>query len=145
MRWSPTEIFHLVFIRYRVKSYEGTSSTGNVEITNIDVSSLHGKHVLFVEDIIDTGLTMSRLLAYLNDQIKPASIRYCTHPFLVLSGISANGLRVKAAIPSTVCNNHICVPFLFYLTFRVASLLEKRTHRSCGFKADYVGFSVPDE
>jgi hypothetical protein len=27
----------------------------------------------------------------------------------------------------------------------VASLLEKRTHRSCGFKADYVGFSVPDE
>lgn len=27
---------------------------------------------------------------------------------------------------------------------RVAALLEKRTPRSCGFKADYVGFSVPD-
>ena len=27
---------------------------------------------------------------------------------------------------------------------RVASLLEKRTSRSCGFKAEYVGFSVPD-
>lgn len=27
---------------------------------------------------------------------------------------------------------------------RVASLLEKRTPRSCGFKADFVGFSVPD-
>lgn len=27
---------------------------------------------------------------------------------------------------------------------RVASLLEKRTPRSCGFKADYVGFSIPD-
>ena len=27
---------------------------------------------------------------------------------------------------------------------RVAALLEKRTTRSCGFKADYVGFSVPD-
>lgn len=25
------------------------------------------------------------------------------------------------------------------------SLLEKRTPRSCGFKADFVGFSVPDE
>eukprot|EP00128_Syssomonas_multiformis_P007751 Colp12_sorted_trinity150504_noHs@10618 len=86
----------------RVKSYEGTSSTGNVKIDNIDVSSLAGKHVLFVEDIIDTGLTMSRLLAYLKDHVKPASIR-------------------------------------------VASLLEKRTERSCGFKADYVGFSVPDE
>ena len=27
---------------------------------------------------------------------------------------------------------------------RVAALLEKRTHKSCGFKADFVGFSVPD-
>jgi hypoxanthine phosphoribosyltransferase len=27
---------------------------------------------------------------------------------------------------------------------RVASLLEKRTERACGFKADFVGFSVPD-
>ena len=27
---------------------------------------------------------------------------------------------------------------------QVATLLEKRTARSCGFKAHYVGFSVPD-
>lgn len=27
---------------------------------------------------------------------------------------------------------------------RVASLMEKRTSRSCGFQADYVGFSIPD-
>ena len=27
---------------------------------------------------------------------------------------------------------------------RVAALLEKRTPKSCGFKADYVGFSIPD-
>lgn len=26
----------------------------------------------------------------------------------------------------------------------MASLLEKRTSRSCGFKGDYIGFSVPD-
>jgi hypoxanthine phosphoribosyltransferase len=45
---------------HRVKSYEGTSSTGNVKIENLDVSTLAGRHVLFVEDIIDTGLTMSR-------------------------------------------------------------------------------------
>lgn len=31
-----------------------------MKIENLDVSSLSGKHVLFVEDIIDTGLTMSR-------------------------------------------------------------------------------------
>jgi hypoxanthine phosphoribosyltransferase len=76
-------------------------SKGRVEIQGCDVSGLAGKHVLFVEDIIDTGLTMSSLLTYLNEQIKPASVR-------------------------------------------VASLVEKRTHRSCGFKADYVGFSIPD-
>lgn len=27
---------------------------------------------------------------------------------------------------------------------KVASLLEKRTTRSCGFRGDYIGFSVPD-
>jgi hypoxanthine phosphoribosyltransferase len=27
---------------------------------------------------------------------------------------------------------------------RVAALLEKRTPKSCGFKAEYVGFSIPD-
>lgn len=52
--------FRFLSISDSVKSYEGTSSTGNVQISNIDVSTLHGKHVLFVEDIIDTGLTMSR-------------------------------------------------------------------------------------
>ena len=30
-------------------------------------------------------------------------------------------------------------------SLKVTSLLEKRTPRSCGFKADFVGFSVPDE
>ncbi len=59
----------------RVKSYEGTESSGHVQITGCDVSKLAGKHVLFIEDIIDTGLTMSSLLKYLNDQIKPASVR----------------------------------------------------------------------
>lgn len=29
-------------------------------------------------------------------------------------------------------------------SIRVASLMEKRTARSCGFKADYTGFSIPD-
>ena len=28
---------------------------------------------------------------------------------------------------------------------KVASLLEKRTPKSCGFKGDFVGFSVPDD
>ena len=31
------------------------------------------------------------------------------------------------------------------MAIRVASLVEKRTDRSNGFKADYVGFSIPDK
>jgi hypoxanthine phosphoribosyltransferase len=44
----------------RVKSYSGMESTGSVTITGCDVSKLAGKHILFVEDIIDTGLTMTK-------------------------------------------------------------------------------------
>ena len=44
----------------RVKSYEGTESTGTVQITGCDITKLSNKHILFVEDIIDTGLTMTK-------------------------------------------------------------------------------------
>ncbi len=60
----------------RVKSYEGTESTGNVKISGCDVTKLKGKHVLVVEDIIDTGTTMARLLEYMNREVVPASFRF---------------------------------------------------------------------
>jgi len=85
----------------RVSSYEGTESSGEVKIEGIDLSKLAGKHVVFVEDIIDTGLTMTKLCEYIKSTIAPASVQ-------------------------------------------VASLLEKRTERSNGFKALFVGFSIPD-
>jgi hypoxanthine phosphoribosyltransferase len=85
----------------RVKSYSGTESTGTVQISGVDLASLAGRHVIFVEDIIDTGLTMTQLLKFMHEQVAPASVR-------------------------------------------VASLLEKRTVKSCGYQADYVGFSIFD-
>jgi len=46
-----------------VSSYkDGTQSTGDVEILKDLSNSIRGKDVLIVEDIIDTGLTLSRLL-----------------------------------------------------------------------------------
>jgi hypoxanthine phosphoribosyltransferase len=59
----------------RVKSYQGTSSTGNVQISGCDLSKLSGKRVLLVEDIIDTGLTMQNVLAYLREVAVPASVQ----------------------------------------------------------------------
>ena len=56
--------------------------------------------MILAEDIIDTGLTMTKLV-----------------PLLLEAGAAS---------------------------VRVASLLEKRTPRACGFKGDFVGFSIPD-
>jgi hypoxanthine phosphoribosyltransferase len=59
-----------------VSSYQGTQTTGEVRITSDVTNPLAGKHILIVEDIIDTGLTMKFLLANLQAR-KPASIKLC--------------------------------------------------------------------
>ncbi len=52
-----------------VSSYkDGTKSTGDVEILKDLSNSIRGKDVLLVEDIVDTGLTLSRLLDILGSR-----------------------------------------------------------------------------
>lgn len=58
-----------------VSSYgEGTSTSGEVRLVKDLSHSLHGRHVLLVEDIVDTGLTMRYLLSYLEGH-GPESVR----------------------------------------------------------------------
>ena len=61
-----------------VSSYgSGTNSTGIVKILkDLDVS-IQNKHVLIVEDLIDTGLTL-RYLKELLATRNPASVKACT-------------------------------------------------------------------
>lgn len=52
-----------------VSSYkDGTTSTGDVEILKDLSSSIRGKDVLVIEDIVDTGLTLTRLLEILGSR-----------------------------------------------------------------------------
>src|SRR6476469_7615536 len=52
-----------------VSSYkDGTVSSGDVEILKDLSNPIRGKHVLVVEDIVDTGLTLSRLLEILGSR-----------------------------------------------------------------------------
>ncbi len=61
-----------------VSSYQGgTETTGEVRITTDVSKPMAGKHLLVIEDIIDTGLTMSFLLENLRAR-HPASVKVCT-------------------------------------------------------------------
>lgn len=60
-----------------VSSYEGTQSSGEVRVTKDLDETIEGRHVLVVEDIIDTGLTLSYVLRNLR-QRAPASVRVVT-------------------------------------------------------------------
>ncbi|SHJ48085.1 hypoxanthine phosphoribosyltransferase [Propionispora hippei DSM 15287] len=61
-----------------VSSYgAGTSSSGVVRILKDLDETVEGKHILVVEDIIDSGLTLNYLLDNIKSR-KPASLRMCT-------------------------------------------------------------------
>jgi hypoxanthine phosphoribosyltransferase len=58
----------------KLASYKGTKSTGNV-ITSIGLDEpLNGRHVIIIEDIVDTGKTLHEFLPQLFNQ-QPASLK----------------------------------------------------------------------
>lgn len=61
-----------------VSSYgASTRSSGIVQILKDLDASIEGKHVLIVEDVVDTGLTLKYLCDNLSSR-RPASLRVCT-------------------------------------------------------------------
>jgi hypoxanthine phosphoribosyltransferase len=85
-----------------VSSYgQNTHSSGQVRLTRDLDSSIEGRTVIVVEDILDTGMTLQYLLR-LFQQRKPKHLR-------------------------------------------VAVLLDKPERRIAAVRADYVGFSIPNE
>jgi len=61
-----------------VSSYGNKSeTTGAVKITRDLECDIEGRHVIVVEDILDSGLTLSYLMKYLANR-RPASVEICT-------------------------------------------------------------------
>ncbi len=61
----------------KLASYHGTQSSGKIkELIGLN-EDLRGRHILLVEDIIDSGLTMQQLLQTL-ETYQPASVRVAT-------------------------------------------------------------------
>src|SRR3954463_6477073 len=68
----PLQVDFLVASSYG----EGTVSSGNVRLVYDPGTELQGKHILLVEDIVDTGRTLNRLMDLLRAR-NPRSLEIC--------------------------------------------------------------------
>ena len=57
-------------------SYRSTASTGRVAVSSVDHIQPRGSHVILVEDIVDTGTTLSCLTGMIQGKV-PASLKIC--------------------------------------------------------------------
>ncbi|HEY9712795.1 MAG TPA: hypoxanthine phosphoribosyltransferase [Chroococcales cyanobacterium] len=60
----------------RLASYgSGTESSGHVQAPWLDLPNIKRRHILVVEDIIDSGRTAKFFMEYLRDQFNPATLK----------------------------------------------------------------------
>ena len=63
----------------RLSSYGSSmTSSGKVEVLDLQLPDLNNKNVLIVEDIIDTGHTAKFLINLINDKFTPKSLKFCS-------------------------------------------------------------------
>ena len=68
----------LRFDSLSVSSYHGgTQSTGLVTFDQTSLPDVEGRHVLILDDILDTGLTLNAIRDRLLAEASPASVRIC--------------------------------------------------------------------
>ena len=77
----------------QISSYQGTQSTGNILIRQDVVQDLQGRHVVILEDILDTGRSLSFVCQHLRDR-GAASVKICT--FLDKPEGRAEGVTLEA-------------------------------------------------
>ncbi|MCF7791352.1 MAG: hypoxanthine phosphoribosyltransferase [Victivallales bacterium] len=58
-------------------SYINTKSSGKVNIHSEPLLNLKGRHVLLIDDILDTGKTLSIISTRIHEKHQPESIKFC--------------------------------------------------------------------
>lgn len=67
----PVEIFFI-----KLSSYDGMVSTGEVK-GDMEIGNLEGRHIIVIEDIVDTGTTLHHFLKKIKEQ-NPKSVAIAT-------------------------------------------------------------------
>lgn len=62
---------------WSVSSYHGTKSKGRIEFRQSSIADVTGRHVLILDDILDSGLTLKAIKERLMVESGAASIRSC--------------------------------------------------------------------
>ncbi|MDB6171450.1 MAG: hpt [Chthoniobacteraceae bacterium] len=61
-----------------VSSYHGgTKSSGTVTFDQVSMPDIDGRHVLILDDILDSGRTLHAICARLNNESKPLDVQLC--------------------------------------------------------------------
>jgi hypoxanthine phosphoribosyltransferase len=61
----------------QLESYSGTKSTGEVRLLRDLSTSIDGRSVVIVEDVVDTGLSMAFLTKHIRESGKPKRVLVC--------------------------------------------------------------------
>lgn len=62
---------------WSVSSYHGTQTTGQIEFRQSQLADVRGRHVLILDDILDSGHTLGSIRSRLEAESGAASIRTC--------------------------------------------------------------------
>jgi len=60
-----------------VSSYHGASTTGVVTFNQLRLPDVHGRHVLLLDDILDSGHTLHAIRDKLLEETNPLSVKVC--------------------------------------------------------------------
>ena len=91
-----------------ISSYAGTDSSGSIELKRDIFTDIKGRHVLILEDIFDTGNSLSFVYDHLMAK-EPASLKICT--LLDKPSRRKPGVTLQADYVGFTIDNHFVVGY----------------------------------